>query len=68
MTSLFQRKHNELELAAAKVEELSDQLEAMRNSRFEPPFPFHPHNSSSGLTDLYKDLQVKPQSSACLIM
>ncbi|XP_027872655.1 apoptosis-stimulating of p53 protein 2-like isoform X2 [Xiphophorus couchianus] len=59
MTSLFQRKHNELELAAAKVEELSDQLEAMRNSRFEPPFPFHPHNSSSGLTDLYKDLQLR---------
>ncbi|XP_043969234.1 apoptosis-stimulating of p53 protein 2-like isoform X2 [Gambusia affinis] len=59
MTSLFQRKHNELELAAAKVEELSDQLEAIRNARFEPPFPFHPHNSSSELKDLYKDLQLR---------
>ncbi|XP_007564722.1 apoptosis-stimulating of p53 protein 2-like isoform X1 [Poecilia formosa] len=59
MTSLFQRKHNELELAAAKVEELSSQLEALRNARFEPPFPFHPHNSSSELKDLYKDLQLR---------
>uniref|UniRef100_A0A3P9QHJ2 Tumor protein p53 binding protein, 2b n=1 Tax=Poecilia reticulata TaxID=8081 RepID=A0A3P9QHJ2_POERE len=61
MTSLFQRKHNELEVAAAKVEELSGQLEAIRNARFEPPFPFHPHNSSSELKDLYKDLQLRNQ-------
>ncbi|KAM4751158.1 apoptosis-stimulating of p53 protein 2-like [Anableps anableps] len=60
MTSLFHRKHNELELAAAKVEELSDQLEALRNTHFEIPFPFHPHNSSAAeLKDLYKDLQLR---------
>lgn len=64
MTSLFQQKHDELQSAAARVEELSSQLDALRNTLLEPPIPFHPHNSSyaAELKGLHKDLQVRFQS------
>lgn len=62
MTSLFQQKQRELLLAASRVEELSDQLEALRSSRMEPlrlPPPHHPqHAANAELECLYKELQV----------
>ncbi|XP_074552144.1 apoptosis-stimulating of p53 protein 2-like [Halichoeres trimaculatus] len=65
MTGLFQQKQRELLAAVSRVEELSDQLEALRSNRFEPPFPppNHPyhHNASSTseLERLYKELQLR---------
>ncbi|XP_034534164.1 apoptosis-stimulating of p53 protein 2-like isoform X2 [Notolabrus celidotus] len=65
MTGLFQSKQRELLAAVSRVEELSDQLEALRSNRFEPPFPppNHPyhHNTSSTteLERLYKELQLR---------
>lgn len=63
MTSLFQQKQRELILAASRVEELSDQLEALRNNRMEPPLlpPSHlpQHTATVELECLYKELQVR---------
>ncbi|XP_023130046.2 apoptosis-stimulating of p53 protein 2-like isoform X1 [Amphiprion ocellaris] len=65
MTGLFQQKQRELLVAVARVEELSDQLEALRSSRLEPPLPppplSHHHNASSTaeLERLYKELQLR---------
>lgn len=63
MTSLFQQKQRELLLAASRVEELSDQLEALRSSRMEPPLLLPSHHSQNAATVelecLYKELQVR---------
>ncbi|KAM7419948.1 hypothetical protein PAMA_016853 [Pampus argenteus] len=67
MTGLFQQKQRELLVAVARVEELSDQLEALRSNRPEPPLPLpHLHNTSSSsfsstveLERLYKELQLR---------
>ncbi|XP_029929812.1 apoptosis-stimulating of p53 protein 2-like isoform X2 [Myripristis murdjan] len=72
MTGLFQQKQRELLAAVARVEELSNQLEALRSSRLEPPLPppplHHHHNTSSSssssssaaeLERLYKELQLR---------
>ena len=63
MTGLFQQKQRELMVAVTRVDELSDQLEALRSNRLEPPLPLpHLHNttsSSSDLDRLYKELQVR---------
>lgn len=63
MTSLFQQKQRELLVAVGRVEELNDQLEALRNNRLEAPFapPLAHHNTSSTaeLEHLYKELQVR---------
>ncbi|XP_030012319.1 apoptosis-stimulating of p53 protein 2b isoform X2 [Sphaeramia orbicularis] len=64
MTSLFQQKQRELLVAVSRVEELSDQLEALRSSRLEPPLPPHIHSTSSSsstveLERLYKELQLR---------
>lgn len=70
MTGLFQQKQRELLVAVSRVEELSDQLEALRSNRLEPPLPLplpHHHNTSSStaeLEHLYKELQVRSQSRA----
>lgn len=62
MTSLFQHKQRELLLAVSRVEELSDQLEALRSNRLEPPLlpppHHHQHTSAAELECLYKELQV----------
>lgn len=69
MTGLFQQKQRELLLAVSRVEELSDQLEALRSNRLEPPLPPpplpHHHNTSSTaeLERLYKELQVRYRTS-----
>ncbi|XP_037545851.1 apoptosis-stimulating of p53 protein 2 [Nematolebias whitei] len=47
MSSLFHQKQRELLMAAARVEELSDQLQALRSSRLQPPLPPHQHTSST---------------------
>lgn len=64
MTGLFQQKQRELLVAVSRVEELSDQLEALRSNRFELPFPnsaLYHHNTSSTaeLERLYKELQLR---------
>uniref|UniRef100_A0A3Q3MLD1 Apoptosis-stimulating of p53 protein 2-like n=1 Tax=Mastacembelus armatus TaxID=205130 RepID=A0A3Q3MLD1_9TELE len=61
MTSLFQQKQRELLVAVGRVEELSDQLEALRSNRLEPPLPHHNSSSSSTaeLERLYKELQLR---------
>lgn len=62
MTSLFQQKQRELLVAASRVEELSDQLEALRSSRMEPlphpPSHYPQHVATVELECLYKELQV----------
>lgn len=64
MTGLFQHKQRELLVAVARVEELSNQLEALKSNKLEPPLPPHHHNSSCSSTAelerLYKELQVRP--------
>lgn len=64
MSQLFQQKQRELLLAVSRVEELSQQLEALRSSRLEAPPPPPPsclHSSSTAeLERLCKDLQVRP--------
>lgn len=62
MSQLFQQKQRELLLAMSRVEELSQQLEALRSSRVEPPPPPSCLHSSSTaeLERLCKDLQVRP--------
>lgn len=69
MTGLFQQKQRELLVAVSRVEELSDQLEALRSNRLEPPLPppsHHHHNTSTSSTAelerLYKELQVSSQA------
>ncbi|XP_024858081.1 apoptosis-stimulating of p53 protein 2 isoform X3 [Kryptolebias marmoratus] len=61
MTNLFHQKQRELLMAAARVEELSDQLQALRSSRLQPPLPPHQHNTSSTdeLEHLYRELQLR---------
>uniref|UniRef100_A0A669DA05 Ubiquitin specific peptidase 34 n=1 Tax=Oreochromis niloticus TaxID=8128 RepID=A0A669DA05_ORENI len=63
MTSLFHQKQTELLVAVARVEELSNQLEGLRNNSLEPslPLPPHHHNMSSTaeLERLYKELQLR---------
>lgn len=60
MSELFQQKQRELLLAVSRVEQLSDQLEALRSSRLEAPPPLYYHHSTSTaeLERLYKELQV----------
>jgi len=63
MTSLFHQKQRELLVAAARVEELGDQLEALRSNKLETPFPHHHDMSSTAeLERLYRELQVKSQT------
>ncbi|XP_053193578.1 apoptosis-stimulating of p53 protein 2b [Scomber japonicus] len=63
MTGLFQQKQRELMVAVTRVDELSDQLEALRSNRLEPPLPLpHLHNTTSSSADLdrlYKELQLR---------
>ncbi|XP_071379454.1 apoptosis-stimulating of p53 protein 2-like [Centroberyx affinis] len=66
MTGLFQQKQRELLVAVSRVEELSDQLEALRSNRLEslppPPLPHHNASSSSSTAELerlYKELQLR---------
>uniref|UniRef100_A0A3P9I7T3 Tumor protein p53 binding protein, 2b n=1 Tax=Oryzias latipes TaxID=8090 RepID=A0A3P9I7T3_ORYLA len=61
MTGLFHQKQRELLMAAARVEELSDQLEALRSYRLDPHLPPHHPNSSSAaeLERLYRELQLR---------
>ncbi|RVE76619.1 hypothetical protein OJAV_G00010470 [Oryzias javanicus] len=61
MTGLFHQKQRELLMAAARVEELSDQLEALRSYRPDPHLPPHHPNSSSAaeLERLYRELQLR---------
>lgn len=62
MTGLFQQKQRELLVAVSRVEELSDQLEALRSNRLEPPPLPHHHTSTAELERLYKELQVRSHS------
>ncbi|XP_070778506.1 apoptosis-stimulating of p53 protein 2b [Enoplosus armatus] len=65
MTGLFQQKQRELLVAVSRVEELSDQLEALRSDRLEPPLPppllphHHSTSSTAELERLYKELQLR---------
>lgn len=65
MSELFQQKQRELMLAVSRVEELSDQLEALRSNRLEAPPSHHRHHHSTStsttaeLERLYKELQVR---------
>ncbi|XP_023686839.1 apoptosis-stimulating of p53 protein 2-like isoform X1 [Paramormyrops kingsleyae] len=57
MSSLFQQKQRELVLAVSKVEELSRQLEMLRNGRMDSL-----HDSQSSVAELdrlYKELQLR---------
>lgn len=58
MNSLFQQKQRELVLAVSKVEELTRQLEMLKNGRIDG----HHDNQSAvaELDRLYKELQVMP--------
>lgn len=56
MNNLFQQKQRELVMAASKVEELSRQLELLKNGKMDN---FHDNQSSVAELDrLYKELQV----------
>lgn len=56
MNNLFQQKQRELVMAASKVEELSRQLELLKNGKMES---FNDNQSSVAELDrLYKELQV----------
>lgn len=56
MNNLFQQKQKELVMASSKVEELSRQLELLKNGKTEN---FHGNQSSMVELDrLYKELQV----------
>ncbi|XP_076584710.1 apoptosis-stimulating of p53 protein 2b [Chaetodon auriga] len=59
MTGLFQQKQRELLVAVSRVEELSDQLEALRSNRLEPPPLPHHHTTAAELERLYKELQLR---------
>ncbi|NXY86979.1 ASPP2 protein, partial [Alcedo cyanopectus] len=57
MNSLFQQKQRELVLAVAKVEELSRQLEMLKNGRIDG---YHDNQSAVAELDrLYKELQLR---------
>ncbi|XP_071336665.1 apoptosis-stimulating of p53 protein 2a isoform X3 [Trachinotus anak] len=57
MNNLFQQKQRELAMAATKVEELSRQLELLKNGKMEN---FHDNQSSVAELDrLYKELQLR---------
>ena len=57
MNNLFQQKQRELVMAASKVEELSRQLELLKNGKIDN---FHDNQSSVAELDrLYKELQVR---------
>uniref|UniRef100_A0A665TW62 Tumor protein p53 binding protein, 2a n=1 Tax=Echeneis naucrates TaxID=173247 RepID=A0A665TW62_ECHNA len=57
MNNLFQQKQRELVMAASKVEELSRQLELLKNGKMEN---FHDNQSSVAELDrLYKELQLR---------
>lgn len=59
MNSLFQQKQRELVMAVSKVEELSRQLEMLKNGKIDP---FHNNQSSVAELDcLYKELQVRKE-------
>lgn len=61
MSQLFQQKQRELLLALARVEELSQQLEALRSSRLEAaPLSCRHSTSTAELERLYQELQVSP--------
>lgn len=56
MNSLFQQKQRELVLAVSKVEELTRQLEMLKNGRVDG---YHDNQSAVAELDrLYKELQV----------
>lgn len=62
MNSLFQQKQRELVLAVSKVEELTRQLEMLKNGRIDGH-----HDSQSAVAELdrlYKELQVGRSLSA----
>uniref|UniRef100_A0A669F252 Tumor protein p53 binding protein, 2a n=1 Tax=Oreochromis niloticus TaxID=8128 RepID=A0A669F252_ORENI len=57
MNNLFQQKQRELVMAASKVEELSRQLELLKNGKMDN---FHDNQSSVAELDrLYKELQLR---------
>lgn len=59
MNSLFQQKQRELVLAVSKVEELTRQLEMLKNGRIDG---YHDNQSAVAELDrLYKELQVTMQ-------
>lgn len=61
MNSLFQVKQRELVMAVSKVEELSRQLEILKNGKMDT---FHNNQSSvAELDSLYKELQVKSRGT-----
>lgn len=61
MSELFQQKQRELLLAVSRVEELREQLEALRSSRLEATPPYGHHSTSTTeLECLYRELQVRP--------
>ena len=56
MNSLFQQKQRELVVAVSKVDELSRQLDMLKNGKMDA---FHDNQSSVAELDrLYKELQV----------
>lgn len=61
MNSLFQQKQRELVLAVSKVEELTRQLEMLKNGRIDG---YHDNQSAVAELDrLYKELQVSRKSA-----
>ncbi|XP_011610979.1 apoptosis-stimulating of p53 protein 2-like isoform X2 [Takifugu rubripes] len=65
LSELFQQKQRELLLAVSRVEELSDQLEALKSNRLEvlPPHYYHHSTSTAELKRLYKELQLKTKGN-----
>uniref|UniRef100_A0A1A7YU31 Tumor protein p53 binding protein, 2 n=1 Tax=Iconisemion striatum TaxID=60296 RepID=A0A1A7YU31_9TELE len=60
VTSLFHQKQKELLVAAARVEELSNQLQALKSLRPPPPLPQqHNMSSSAQLESLYRELKLR---------
>lgn len=61
MSELFQQKQRDLLLAVSRVEELRQQLEALRSSSLQPPAPSCHHSTSTAeLERLFRELQVRP--------
>ncbi|XP_068178567.1 apoptosis-stimulating of p53 protein 2-like isoform X2 [Antennarius striatus] len=66
MSGLFRQKRQELLVAVARAEELSEQLEALRSRWAEPVTPAPPprhHASAAELERLHQELQNRAQSS-----
>ncbi|XP_029009447.1 apoptosis-stimulating of p53 protein 2-like isoform X2 [Betta splendens] len=59
ISSLFQQKQRQLLAAVARVDELSEQLEALKSSRPGPPHHGSAPVSAADLEHLYKDLQLR---------